>query len=568
MTATWNFADVWESVARTIPDRIAQSHGDRQITWGRFNTIADRLAAALGRSGLPRQAKVALYQHNGPEYLQSAFACFKAGLVPVNTNYRYQADELLYLWHNADAEAVIFDAAFTGTIDAIRDRCPGVRCWIRIDAPGTVCPDWASRFEALTADRHEPPAPSMSDEDPPSRAESRHGSLPRPSTRSGEDLLIIYTGGTTGRPRGVMWRQHDLYVAANAAGDPEQADLNHVVTRISAAVGKGRTPVGLPAAPLMHGTAFVFAATILNRGGTVVTLPGGRFDAAATLDAIESSAVTDLCIVGDAFCRPLVDQLEASPQRWNIRRLRVVSSSGMVWSESNKRRLLAHAPDAMLLDFLNSSEASGMGRTVATRERIDPGTQFRLGENAFVIDEHNRPLAPGCGIPGRVAVRAHVPLGYYGDPVKSAQTFPVIEGVRCAVPGDYALALADGTIQLLGRGSACINTGGEKVFPEEVEECIRQLEQVADVAVVGIPDAQYGERVAAVVQVSAGTAPIDPDALIAHVRNKLARHKAPRVVMFTDSVGRGPNGKADYRALKARVSRWLSEPSSESSPPT
>jgi fatty-acyl-CoA synthase len=312
-------------------------------------------------------------------------------------------------------------------------------------------------------------------------------------------------------------------------------------------------PVGLPAPPLMHGTAFVFAATILNRGGTVVTLPEQRFDAVRLLDAIVANGVTDICIVGDAFCRPIVDVLDAAPGRYDLSKLKAMSSSGMMWSKDVKERLLAHAPQLVMIDFLNSSEASGMGRSVTSRRSGAKSARFELGRNALVIDDDGKPVPPGTGKVGRVAVRGIVPIGYYKDPEKTAATFPVIGGVRYAVPGDYATVEADGTIALLGRGSVSINTGGEKVFPEEVEEAIKTCSGVQDAVVVGVPDARLGQVVAALV---AGTAP-DADAIKSHVRGRLAGYKVPRHVMIADSVERAATGKADYKAVRERILAWL-----------
>ena len=537
MSGDWNFADVWETVAQTVPDNIAQVHGQHCISWRTFDERANGIASTLLRAGCTRQDKVALYLHNGPEYLQTAFACLKAALVPVNTNYRYQQDELHYLWDNADAVVVVFHSAFTDTVNAVRARCTKVRLWLWVDDGGAACPSWAMPYEA-SALAH------------PARVEASWG-------RSGDDQILIYTGGTTGRPRGVMWRQHDLYVSSNTTGDPAQADLVFVRERVARMQSEQATPpVGLPAAPLMHGTAYVFASAILNRAGRVVTLTNTQFDVTELLDAIQAGPVTDLCIVGDAFCRPMVDALDAAPGRWNIACLKAVSSSGMMWGNANKARLLEHTPSAVLIDFLNSSEASGMGRAISSKGRANPSARFKLGKNAFVIDADNRPVQPGSGIAGRIAVGGNVPLGYYGDPEKSAATFPVIDGIRCAVPGDFAMVELDGSITLLGRGSVSINTGGEKVFPEEVEECIKLLPEVRDAVVVGVPDERFGETVAAVVEL-ADCQSIDADTVITHVRAHLARHKAPRHVMLVPSIGRGPNGKADYMALRKRVADWL-----------
>ena len=532
MPAQWNFADVWEAVADAVPDAVAQAHGDRRVAWRDFDRHADGIAAELLASGLGRHDKVALYLYNTAEYLESAFAAMKAGLVPVNTNYRYKRDELLYLWDNADAAAVIFDDAFTGTIDGLRARCGKVRRWIHVGA-AAACPAWATRDDAAAA--------------------SGAGRTRAPWGRSGDDPVFIYTGGTTGQPKGVIWRQHDLYLASNTTCDPAVADAGHVRRRVAADTVR---LVGLPAAPLMHGTGFVFAATILNRGGTVVTLPERAFDATRLLDAVVAERVAELCVVGDAFCRPIVDALDAAPGRWNLSQLRMISSSGMMWSGDVKRRLLAHAPQLLLIDFLNSSEASGMGRSITSSRSAGRSASFRLGTNAFVIDDAGVPVVPGSGVAGRVAVRGIVPLGYYKDPVRTAAVFPVVEGVRCAVPGDYATVEADGTITLLGRGLVSINTGGEKVFPEEVEEAIKGHPGARDAVVVGLPDPRFGQVVAAVVEPAAG-ATLDAAAVIAHVRGRLAGHKVPRVVMIVDSVERTPTGKADYTAVRERIGAWL-----------
>ncbi len=530
--AEWTFTDVWETVADAVPNRIALTHGDRRITWREFDHRADGVAAALLGAGLDRQDKVALYLHNAPAYLESAFAALKAGLVPVNTNYRYTGDELVQLWTDADAAAVIFHGTFAAQADAVRARCPTVKAWLFVDDGAGDCPAWAIPYE------------------PAAQASTRR--TVAPWGRSGDDQLLIYTGGTTGLPRGVMWRQHDMFMAANTTGDPEIANHDHVRQRL----GEAAAPVGLPAAPLMHGTGFVFAATILNRGGTVVTLPGVSFDVAALLDTIVHEGVTDLCIVGDAFCRPMADALDREPERWDLRRLRVVSSSGMAWSAAVKERLLVHAPGALLIDFLNASEASGMGRAMTSARRKDGGSRFQLGRNACVIGDDGRPLMPGDPAAGRMAVSGHIPLGYYKDPAKTAATFPVIDGVRYAVPGDLATIDADGSITLLGRGSTCINTGGEKVFPEEVEEAITAWSGAIDALVVGVPHERFGQMVAAAVAMAEGTI-FDEAGLLEHLRGRLAGHKIPRAIMAVASIGRGPNGKADRPEVTARISAWL-----------
>jgi acyl-CoA synthetase (AMP-forming)/AMP-acid ligase II len=529
-SSQWTFADVWETIAATIPDRVAFAHGETCISWREFSVRADSIAVALLNAGLQHQDKVALYLHNAPAYMECVFAAFKASLVPVNTNYRYTGDELVQLWVDADAAAVIFHGAFAAQAGAVRARCPRIKLWLFVDDGEAACPDWATPYETAVQS-----------------SAQRIGA----GGRSGNDQLLIYTGGTTGLPRGVMWQQHDMFMASNTTNDPEIADLDHIRTRLDGAA----PPVGLPAAPLMHGTGFVFAATVLNRGGTVVTLPGMSFDVVQLLDTMTRVGVTDVCIVGDAFCRPIVDALDSEPERWNLSGLRVVSSSGMAWSTSTKERLLVHAPEALLIDFLNSSEASGMGRSL-TSKRAAGGSRFKLGKNACVIDDEGRPLVKGSSEAGRLAVRGHLPLGYYKDPEKTAATFPVIDGVRYSIPGDLATIEEDGSITLLGRGSTCINTGGEKVFPEEVEEAIKSHDGVADALVVGVPHPRFGQMVAAAVEWSEGLAP-EEAALLEHLRVRLAGHKIPRAMMVVDSLGRGPNGKADRPGVTARIVEWL-----------
>ncbi|MCT2557514.1 AMP-binding protein [Tsuneonella sp. YG55] len=528
----WTFVEVWQTVAEHVPDRLALAHGDVALDWSCFDRRAAGIASSLLKAGLHPQEKVALYLHNSPAYMESVYASLKARLVPVNTNYRYTGDELVQLWTDADAVAVIFHGAFAEQADAVRARCPDIKLWLFVDDGKSACPVWAQPYEE--AAQH---------------PDEVRGIVGAPS---GDDQMLIYTGGTTGLPRGVMWRQHDLYLASNATGDPDVADYDHVRRRLEA----NAPPVGLPAAPLMHGTGFVFAATILNRGGTVVTLPGISFDVEVLLDTIVAHGVTDLCIVGDAFCRPIVDALDREPGRWNLGHLRVVSSSGMAWSASVKERVLVHAPSALLIDFLNSSEASGMGRSLTSNRKKAGGARFQLGKNACVIDDSGNPLKPGDPNPGRLAVRGHIPLGYYKDPVKTAATFPVVDGVRYSIPGDLATVDSDGAITLLGRGSTSINTGGEKVFPEEVEEAIATWPGVYDSLVVGVPHERFGQMVAAIVASEHGDN-LDIEGLRDHLRKRLAGHKIPRAIMPVESIGRGPNGKADRPGITARVIAWL-----------
>jgi acyl-CoA synthetase (AMP-forming)/AMP-acid ligase II len=522
----WCYADVWETVAATVPGRPALVHGERSLAWGDFDRRASGLAGALLGSGAARQDKVACYLHNCPEYLEVVFAALKAGLVPVNTNYRYRSDELVRLWDDADAVAVAFHGAFAQTVASLRHRVPKVRTWLWVDDGSGPCPSWAVAYEEAVA---------------------AGGAGVAPWGRSGDDLLMIYTGGTTGLPKGVMWRQDDCYRAFNTQGDPPSPDLAAVARRVRS----NHAPVGLPASPLMHATGLMFALTVLNLGGTVVTVGLRHLDAAALLDEVARRRVELMAVVGDAFARPMLEELDAHPGARDLSSLAMLVSSGVSWSREVKEGLLRHLPGCQLVDLLGSSEAHGMASSVSRPGGVGEVARFRLGANALVVTEDGRTVAPGSGEAGLLAVRGPIPLGYYKDPDKTARTFRVVDGERVSVPGDWATVEADGTIRLLGRGSLCINSGGEKVFPEEVEAVLTSHPHVRDALVVAVAHPRLGETVCAVVELQAPrAAPLAPDELVQWVRARLAGYKVPRRVVVVEAVPRAPNGKADYAAAR------------------
>ena len=520
----WTFADVWEAVAEVQPDATAIVCGDRRLTWGEFDRRAAGVAARLlDAPGAAHQAKVAQYLYNCPEYLESVFGAFKAGFVPVNTNYRYADDELVYLWDNADAIAVVFHGTFVPTIERIRPRVPNVALWLWVDDGSGLCPDWAESYEAAAA---RPPA--------------------RPAWgRAGDDLLMLYTGGTTGAPKGTMWRQDDLFVSLNGAG-VQPYDLTGDIGAQRKQHGPG--PSVLPACPLMHGTGLFITMGLLNIGGSAVLMPSRSFDPVELFDTIERDRVNGVVIVGDAFARPMVDTLDEHPDRWDLSSLVLVYSSGVMWSEPVKEGLMRHLPDLLLADLLGSSEALGMGKSVSGGKRAARTATFKLNAGAVVLTDDNGVVEPGSGDIGRVALARRVPIGYYKDAEKSARTFPVIDGVRYSVPGDYATVEADGTVKLLGRGSVVINTGGEKVFPEEVEEAVKTFAGVRDAVAVGVPHPRFGQTVTVVVELDVGTTLYEA-ALVEHVKSRIAAYKAPRHVLVVESIGRAANGKVDYRRL-------------------
>ena len=527
----WNLADIWETVAQAAPERTAQVCGDRRYTWGEFDSRAAALAADFLDAGLTQQGKVAAYLHNSPEYLETYFAAFKAAGVPVNVNYRYGAGELTYLLDNADAEVVVFHARFAPVVEEIRPRLSKIRRWYVV-ADGSAEPGWAVPYEQV----------------------ARSGSQPSGPPRSGDDLLLLYTGGTTGMPKGVMWRQDDLVKVLGSGGNPllgiePAADLSDIRSRVAAGMGMATS---LPACPLMHGTGQFSTFITMMLGGCVVTLPDVRFDADGLWRTVEREGVNTISIVGDAFARPMLAALDAAPGRYDLSSVRLINSSGVMWSQEVKDGLLKHIPGVVLFDSLGSSEAVGMGASVAGGGMSAATAEFSLGAGARVVGPDDRDVVPGSGEIGVIALPGFIPIGYYKDPEKTARTFRTIDGVRHTIPGDCATVDAEGGIHLLGRGSVVINTGGEKVYPEEVEEVIKRVPGVADAVCVGVPDVRFGERVCALVQLDADADPaaVTDEAVMAAVRAELAGYKVPRVVHFLPSIGRSPAGKVDYPGLK------------------
>ena len=541
----WNFADVFETIADTTPDALAQAQGARRYTWREFDQRADGVAAHLLGAGLVEQDKVAQYLYNSPEYLESMFAAFKAGLATVNTNYRYAADELVYLWDNADVTAVVFHGTFADTIDAVRGRVPRVKVWLWVDDGSGPGPDWATPYEPLAA------------------GGAQVGRTAGPWGRSGDHLYLLYTGGTTGMPKGVMWRQADVFGALDSTTRnpyPDEQDLGLLAERVAAATAAKPAPRSMPAAPLMHGTGTFNALSNLMIGGSVTTLEGRHFDPVELLDTIHRERINSIAIVGDALAKPILRALDAEPDRWDISSLRVILSSGVMFSAEAKAGLLRHNPRLIMVDSLGSSEALAMATSTTTAESLGEGAagggaataEFKLSPTSRVVIETPggwRDVVPGSGELGRVALRGYTPIGYYKDPVKTAGTFVAIDGGRYSIPGDFAEVLSDGTVKLYGRGSQCINTGGEKVYPEEVEEVLKVHPSVLDAAVVGLPDDRFGEAITALVELRPG-ADFDADQLIDHVKSRLARYKAPKTVLRVATIGRQVNGKLDYRALK------------------
>ena len=530
----WTFAEIWETAAAQLPDAPFAKQGSRTVTWSEAERRAEGLATFLLDRGAQRQDKVAQYLYNCPEYLESVFACYKAALVPVNTNYRYAADELVYLWDNADAVAVIFHGIFADTIEAIRERVPRVASWLWVDDGSGDCPEWATPYEQAAIAAGQPVVDRVE--------------------RSGDDLYMLYTGGTTGMPKGVMWRQDDLIVVLSSGlglSVPETYDPDFVADALTRP-----GPVQMPACPLMHGTGALTAFGALTSGGSIVCLESRHFDPGELLDTIDRERVNVIAIVGDAFAKPILAALDADPDRWSLDSVMAFVSSGVMWSEETKQGMLGHQPKMLLMDAFSSSEALGMGQSVSGGGAAAKTARFQASVNTIVVDDDGQRVEPGSDTIGRLAVGGRQPIGYYKDPEKSARTFIIVDGKRYSCPGDYATIDADGTVKVLGRGSVCINSGGEKIFPEEVEEALKTHGSVADAVVVGVPHDRFGEMVVGVVERRPGMVATETE-LIEHVRARLAAYKAPRRIVEVDTIGRAANGKVDYKRLRDQASDGL-----------
>ncbi|MER5499845.1 MULTISPECIES: acyl-CoA synthetase [unclassified Streptomyces] len=532
----YNLADLFESVVDAVPEREALVYLDhpgtgaeRRLTYAELDAAANRLAHHLIDAGITPGEHLGLHLYNGVEYLQTVLACLKARIVPVNVNYRYVEEELTYLYRDADLAALVFDAEFDERVAAAAPKAPLLRHLVRVGTPaaGVRGPE-AVAFTKAEAD-----------------GSPERGFAPR----SADDQFIIYTGGTTGMPKGVMWRQEDLFFSGLGGGAPtgEPVRTPQELAERVAAGGDGIT--FFPTPPLMHGTSTLTAFIGFNFGQRVVL--HRRFDPEAVLRTVEKERVTSMSLVGDAMLRPLIDALKGPLKGTDCSSMFSVSSSGAIMSDSVRAEFQALVPTVMLLNNFGSSE-SGFNGTATDDSGPENGFRLRVNSRTEVVDPAtHEPVAPGE--PGRIAQRGHVPLGYYNDPAKTAQTFFRRGEERWVLLGDMATVDADGIVTVLGRGSQCINTGGEKVYPEEVEQALKAHPDVYDALVAGAPDARWGNRVAAVVQLREGAPEPSLDDIQAHCRTRLAGYKIPRRLVITGRIRRSPSGKADYRWARSVV---------------
>ena len=523
----FNLADFIEHTVDVVPDRTALICGDQRRTFRELEERANRLAHHLAEQGIGRNDHVAVYSYNSLEYVETMLAAFKLRAVPINVNFRYVEDELVYLLENSDSVAVVHQAQFSPLVDAVRPRLGQLRHALVVDDGSGTTPSaesW-SYEEALAAAAPERDFPPRSD----------------------DDIYILYTGGTTGHPKGVVWRHEDVWRTLGGGIDfltGERIEDEHQMSRLAGETDPG---VGLVLAPLMHGAAQWGTLGGLIRGVTSVLLP--HFDADAVWQAIETYRIATLAITGDAMARPLIDALRAHP--YDTSSLVAISSTAAVFSPVVKDQLFELLPDLFISEAVGSSESGFNGMRLVDKDNTTMATggliNVNRGPDTIVIDDHNQPVEPGEV--GRMARGGNVPLGYYKDPEKSAATFITIDGKRYSVPGDFARLELDGTMTLLGRGSQCINSGGEKIYTEEVESALKAHPSVFDALVVGVPDERWGQRVAAIVEPRPGAAPT-LDELAEHCRTKVARYKVPRELHLVDAVPRHPSGKPDYRRAK------------------
>ena len=540
----FNFADVHEAIASAIPDREALVFRDRRFTHRELADRTRRLANYLLSRGVTvreeraslaghesGQDHVALYLYNGNEYLEGMLGAWKARAASLNVNYRYVEEELLYLFENSQARAVVYHAEFAPQIEAIREKLPRLDVLLQVadDSGNDLLPGAVDYEEALAG-----------------------ASADRPGvTPSGDDLYIVYTGGTTGMPKGVLWRSADIFVAAMGGRKPDGVELESLA-ELAAQVQASGGLRALVGPPFMHGAA-QWSSFMLMTMGACLVVPDvvTKLDPDDFLGKIGQEKITSITIVGDAFARPLLDQM--AKKDYDLSSLVIIGSGGAPLSTANKEALLEKVPHAMIFDGIGSSETGAQATNMSTKDTGATTGKFQPGPGACVLSEDlTRVLAPGSDEMGWFAQKGRVPLGYFGDPEKTARTFPVVDGVRHSVPGDRARYRDDGTIEVLGRDSVTINSGGEKIFAEEVEHALKQHPDVYDTVVTGRASERWGQEVVAIVQRAAGST-VDEDQLREEAAKHIARYKLPKAFVFRDSIVRSPSGKADYRWARAQA---------------
>jgi 3-oxocholest-4-en-26-oate---CoA ligase len=531
----FNLADLFEIVVDTVPDRLALVAGEARLTYRELNERANRFAHHLIDAGIRPGDRVAIDSWNRAEWIEAELGIYKARAVVVNVNYRYVADEAHYILDNSDAVALVFERSLAPVVAAIRADLPQLRHYVVLEDGSDEPFEGAIAYEdALAAS-----SPARDFE-----------------PRSADDLYLLYTGGTTGVPKGVMWRAEDIFFAAlggGGFGQPPIEKPDELAERVSA---EGERTINMVNAPLMHGGGQWASFINFFSGGTVVINTQHHFDSHEVWRTIARERCNSVMIVGDAMGRPLAEALAAPDAAHDTSSMIVVGSGGAILSAAVKEQLRAHLSDAMVIDSFGASE-TGAGGSVFDTEGPPAGPRFTMGPFMTVLDDDLRPVEPGSGVTGRLARSGHIPLGYFKDDEKTAATFFTdADGTRWVIPGDFARIEADGTITVLGRGSVSINTGGEKVYPEEVEAVLKSHADVFDAVVVGVPDDRFVERIAAIVQPRDAWAAPGLAELQQHCRSQLAGYKVPRQLVVLDTIIRTPVGKPDYRwAKKTAIDR-------------
>jgi 3-oxocholest-4-en-26-oate---CoA ligase len=546
---SFNLGVIHDAIADAIPDREMIVFRDRRLTWRDVQRRTRRLANLLRDAGLgcrrerpglaaweSGQDHLALYLYNGNEYLEGMLGAFKARVAPFNVNYRYVAEELLYVLRDARTRAILYHGSFAPLLREVLPRLPEIALLLQVeDGSGEPLLPGAVDYEQALA--------GASDAHPDVEA-------------SPDDLYILYTGGTTGMPKGVLWRQEDIFFGAMGGRLPGGISFGSLAEIVERAPG-GEMLRTLPAPPFMHGAAHWASFIILHQGGTVC-IP----DSPRTLDpddiwrTAERERAATLSIVGDAFARPLLDQLEK--KAYDLSHLKILGSGGAILSPPLKKAFLEKIPGLMIFDGFGSSETGAQGSTVSMAGMEAKQGSFKMDDQTVLLDEAlTRRLGPGDeSLLGWVARMGHVPLGYLGDEAKTKRTYPVIEGVRYAVPGDRAQIGEGGEILVFGRDSACINSGGEKIFAEEVELALKHHPAIYDTVVTGTPSERWGEQVTALVVLRPGERPSE-EALRETAAERIARYKLPKAFVFVDALVRAPSGKPDYRWAKDTARRAL-----------
>ena len=536
-----DFASVWEMVADLVPENDALICGEDIVSWKDYDLKSSKVASALVEAGLGPNSKAGLYLNNSNEYLIGQNAIFKIGGVPINVNYRYVEEELIYLLDNSDAEAVFYHACYSSRINEIAKSLPNIKAWIEVSDGSKSKFNQGMQFEEI-----------LQNYSPMERI-----------TRDPETIYMLYTGGTTGMPKGVMYKQGEflafLFRTLKAMGYDVPEDLNNLEESIKTSKTNDQFIKSLVGCPLMHGTGMWLGAFLpLLLGGTVITTSNLGFDSDQLWKQVEDKRATNIVIVGDAFAKPMLDSLDVAKEKnepYDISSVKVIISSGVMWSSEVKQGLLSHH-DMTLMDTMGSTEG-GIGSSVTTRDNPSETAKFSINPGVIILADDGEILEPGSKKIGLIGTSGLVPVGYYKDEKKSAETFREINGIRYSFPGDYAKLASDGTITLLGRGSNCINSAGEKIYPEEVEEALKKNDDVFDCLVVGMPDEKFGQKIVAVVS-TVNNKKLDQLQLIDDTRKIIAGYKLPKVIIFTDEVQRAPNGKANYKWAKSFAEEKLS----------